>query len=327
MAAQLRDREAGNVAVNLAWWTFPSDSKGGSYGQITDPLGPYDKPDVNFRVPYGLPITSLTGGVVTDVSDHGYCCGGLSVVVLMDRPLNKLATHVAYNFLGSAVVRVGQRVNLGDEVGTAGSKYGIDFALALTADNSWGGPTFYLNGSGNPLLDPHLLLNSRFGVGFGGGNGTIGYGSNYSGLGMLAPAFISVSNTTHDILNNVPGFQGICEGLDNVETFVPFKLVSTGGQDVGILGHLPFVGQDIQNAANLATLPSDSVQAVLTFVTANTIVVVIRLAIILIGVIIVMALIRNAIANRIETQLQGIEDFSKSATGRFAGQVIAAAAA
>lgn len=315
------------MAINLAWWTFPSDSSGGSYGQVTDSLGPYQKPDVNFNVPNGLPITSLTGGVVSDVSDHGACCGGLSVVVLMDIPLNKYATHVAYNFLGSAVVRVGQRVNIGSEVGTAGSRYGINFALALTADNSWGGPTFYLNGSGNPLLDPHLLLNSKLGVGFGGGTGTLSYGQNYSGLGALAPAFISVSNATHSILNNVPGFQGLCEGLDNVETFVPFKMVSTGGQDVGILGHLPFIGQDIQNAANLATLPSDSVQAVLTFVTANTIVVMVRLTIILIGVIIVMALIRNAVASRVEVTLQGMENFSKSATGRFAGQLIGAAVA
>lgn len=282
--------------AQLAWFQYPSDSAGGSYGQIQDPLAtawnPYKKPDVNWAVPFGVPITSLTSGMVTDVTDHGKCCGGLSVVVLMDRPLNRLATHVAYNFLGNATVRVGQRVGMGSQVGTAGSPYGIDFALGLTPDNTWGGASFNLNATGNSLLDPHLLLSGARSLGSGGGIGTA---LQNVGLAALAPTFISVSDSTHAILNNVPGFQGLTEALDNAETFVPFQIKSTGGQDVGILGHLPFIGQDITNAANLATLPSDAIQALLTFITANTLAFLIRAIIVYIGIAIVMTLIRNAL--------------------------------
>lgn len=142
------------------WYTYPSDAPGSSYGQIIDPLGNYLKPDVNFRVPSGTPITALSGGVVTSVSDLGGCCGGLSVTVKMNTPLNSLATHTSYNFLGSTSVQPGQSISYGQQIGTAGSSYGINQALALTSDNVWGNGTFNQNAQGNPLLDPHLLLAS-----------------------------------------------------------------------------------------------------------------------------------------------------------------------
>lgn len=285
-------------AAKKAWYQYPSDSPGGSYGQITDPLGPYKKPDVNIAVPAGTPITSLTFGIVTDVSDHGKNGGGLSVVILMQPPLNKLATHAAYNYLGSATVRVGQHVSPGDQIGVAGSKYGINFAIGLTSDNTWGGPTFNLNASGNSQLDPHLLLGGKLPSGV---NNVPGIGGlvNFVSGSALGPAFISVSDTTYSILNNVPGFQGICEALDNAETFVPFAMKSTGGQDIGILGHLPFVGQDIQGAANLATLPADAMLAFLSFVTANAIAAIFRTILIYIGISIIITLVRNAIFSRI----------------------------
>lgn len=281
------------VTATLAWFQYPWDNPAGSYGKITDPLGPYLKPDVNIAVPAGVIVTSLTGGVVTSTVDKGCCCGGLTVTILMDVPLNSVATHASYNFLGSQSVRVGQRVSAGDQIGVAGSPCGIDLAVGLTPDPVWGSTNFNLNARGDPRLDPHLLL-----------TGAKPSGVNLRGLtgflstSAIGPAFISVSNTTHAILNNVPGFQGLAEGLDNAETFVPFKMKSTGGQDVGILGHLPFIGQDIQNTANLATLPSDTIQAVLTFVTANTLAFVLRTLIVIIGIVIIITLIRNSFIGR-----------------------------
>ena len=289
MVAQLRGNMATSYQNTTAWWTYPSDSKGGSYGQITDPLGSYLKPDVNIAVPAGTPITTLVSGVVTDVSDHGANGGGLSVVVAMDMPLNTLATHVAYNYLGSATVRVGQRVNLGQQIGVAGSKYGIMTAVGLTPDNVWGGPSFYLNAQGNKQLDPHLLLTGQ------GSTGGIFININGQGSGVFGPAFMSVSTAAHEILNNIPGFAGLCYGLDAIEQFVPFKLVNTGGQDVGILGKIPIAGYFITGSANLVTLPSDAIQALLTFITANTMAALIRLLIIAVGLIIVFTLVFNAI--------------------------------
>lgn len=145
------------------WYTYPGDSPGGGYGEILDPLCQggkctYLKPDYNVAVPGGVPITSLNSGVVTDVHDYGGCCGGLSTTVKMDNPPNSLAKYVSYNFLGSADTYVGQRVNSGTKIGTAGSPYGINFALALSADPRWGGPNFKYNAVGDPRLDPRQLL-------------------------------------------------------------------------------------------------------------------------------------------------------------------------
>ena len=278
-----------SIGQQQAWWTYPIDSKGGSYGQITDPLGGYLKPDVNVAVPSGVPITSLTNGVVTDVSDHGLSGGGLSVVVQMMPPLNTLATHVAYNYLGSASVRVGQQIAMGQQVGVAGSKYGILTAIGLTPDNVWGGPSFYLNAQGNKMLDPHLLLTGST----SGGGITINLTNGSTSV--FGPVFQSVSNATHDFLNNIPGFAGLCYGLDAVEQFVPFKLVSTGGQDIGIVGKIPIYGYFASAQANLATLPADAIQGLLVFVTANITAWVVRSLIVLIGLVILITLVFNAI--------------------------------
>lgn len=294
-----------NRSSQQAWWMYPIDSKGSSYGQIIDPLGNYLKPDVNVAVPAGVPITSLTNGIVTDVSDHGPVNGGLSVVIRMIPPLNTLATHVAYNYLGNATVRVGQTISMGQQIGVAGSKYGILLAVGLTPDNVWGGPSFYLNAQGNKMLDPHQIL-----TGSTSGGLTINFTTGATSV--FGPVFQSVSSATHDFLNNIPGFAGLCYGLDAIEQFVPFRLVNTGGQDVGILGKIPIYGYFVTGAANLATLPSDTIQALLTFITANIMAAMVRLFIIVVGLVILITLIHNA-----------LEYASTSDTGRAAGTGLA----
>jgi hypothetical protein len=157
--------------TNPQWYNFPMDSPGGGYGEMRDPAcsgspNCYLKPDTNIQVPSGTPITSLFSGTVTSVKDQGGSDGGLSVVVRNDDPnaINSTATHVAYNFLGNSTVSVGQHVGKGQIVGTAGSPYGINFALALTPDDNWGGQSFGLNAKGDPRLDPRpLLLATRSG--------------------------------------------------------------------------------------------------------------------------------------------------------------------
>lgn len=152
------------------WYTSPMDTPGGGYGEMVDPVClsgvsncNYLKPDTNLAVQAGTPITSLTSGIVTDVHDYGICCGGLSTTVKMDNPPNSLAQYVSYNFLGSSNAYVGQRVNTGQQIGKAGSPYGINFALALSADPHWGGPNFHYNAVGDPRLDPRQLLSTARG--------------------------------------------------------------------------------------------------------------------------------------------------------------------
>lgn len=149
----------------IIWYDYPLDAPGTSYGQVQDPVcqgqpNCYLKPDVNVAVPGGTPITALLSGIVTSVQDQGSGSGGLSVVIKSDQPINTLATHTAYNYLGSSSVQVGQHINNGQQLGIAGSPYNINFALALTTDDIWGNGGFHYNATGNSQLDPHLLLNA-----------------------------------------------------------------------------------------------------------------------------------------------------------------------
>jgi hypothetical protein len=148
------------------WYSYPQDDPGGGYGENVEPLvahepldKQYKKPDTNIRVPDGTPITALLSGKVTDVSDRGKSAGGLSVTVLLKKPINSVATHISYNYLGSAQVRSGDPVQAGQTIGIAGSPTGILFAIALGSDDVWGqGPGFVLNAKGDPLLDPRPVL-------------------------------------------------------------------------------------------------------------------------------------------------------------------------
>ena len=266
-----------------AWYNYPIDSPNGTYGKITDPLGNYGKPDVNVGVPAGVPITALANGTVTNITDFGRNSGGLSITVALDKPINKLATHISYNYLGSGTVRVGQHVVAGEQIAIAGSVYGIMMAVGLTPDAAWGGPSFSLNAAGNPQLDPHLILNA---VRSGAPLPFSAALTSYTGSSAAA-AFQSVSNAAHDTLNNIPGFLGIVETLDEVEMFQPFTLPDNPN---GVIGKIPVIG----GIVNEITLPADNIQAALVFITANTLAAVVRLFIIFIGVVILVALIKNA---------------------------------
>jgi hypothetical protein len=147
------------------WYTYPTDSPGGGYGQIIDPvceggkLCNYLKPDTNIAIPAGVPITALLPGTITDVSSRGANDAGLSVTEKLNVPLNSLAKYMSFNYLGQANVVPGENIAQGQEIGVAGSPTGINFALALGSDPVWGsGSGFSQNAVGNPLLNPMQLL-------------------------------------------------------------------------------------------------------------------------------------------------------------------------
>ncbi len=148
------------------WYSYPQDDPGGGYGERREPLDPrYLKPDTNIRVPAGTPITALKSGTVTDVNEKGKTAGGLSVTVRLKDQINIVATHISYNYLGSAQVSPGQPVQKGDTIGIAGSPHEIWFAIALTKDDVWGGPNFALNAQGDRRLDPRPVLKEAMGEG------------------------------------------------------------------------------------------------------------------------------------------------------------------
>lgn len=162
------------------WYTYPQDSPGGGYGEILDPFCAngscsYLKPDTNICVPSGVPITNLLSGTVSGVRNM---FGQPSVTIALDNPPNNLATHIAYNFLGSSSVNVGQRVSAGQQIGIAKGT-GVCTAVALTSDPIYGtGAGFQQNAIGNKLLDPRPLLQAAI----KGTLANLGSGSN-SGSG------------------------------------------------------------------------------------------------------------------------------------------------
>jgi hypothetical protein len=268
--------------VAIAWYNNPIDSIGGSYGQMADPLGSYLKPDVNVGVPTGTPITALASGTVSSVIDLGRNSGGLSVTVALDKPLNALATHISYNYLGSATTRVGDHVVAGQQIAIAGSIYGIDMAVGLTPDSQWGNGSFALNAAGNPQLDPHIILNAvRSGAPLPFSSALSSFST--SGVGQTLQ---TISDATYQTINNIPGFLGIVEALDIAETFQPFTLPD----NAGVLGKVPILGGVIQQIQ----LPADTLQAVLVFIVDNTLATLVRGLIIFIGIVILVALIKNA---------------------------------
>lgn len=141
------------------WYTYPLDSPGGGYQEMIDPLGNYLKPDTNIAIPAGTSITTWDSGTITSVVDRGRALAGLSVTEKLDNPPNKEAQFASFNYLGNSSVSVGQHVTRGQKIGTAGSPYGINFALGLGVSPVWGAQCPQCN-TMNSNLDPRIVLNS-----------------------------------------------------------------------------------------------------------------------------------------------------------------------
>jgi hypothetical protein len=165
------------------WYSYPLDSPGGGYQEMIDPMGNYLKPDTNIAVPAGTPITTWNSGTITSIVDRGRTLAGLSVTEKLDNPPNNEAQYASFNYLGNANVYVGQRVNAGQQIGTAGSPYGVNFALGLGPTPTWGTQCPQCHNI-DPNLDPRIVLNAlRTGKGIPSSNGGGGGGGDMFGLG------------------------------------------------------------------------------------------------------------------------------------------------
>lgn len=142
------------------WYTYPRID---NFGVYPDPVGLYPKPDSNIDVPAGVPITALASGVVTGARAQPWGPEAYSITVKLDKPLNAVATHMAYNYVGRPHVSVGQRVAVGDTLAIAGNPYGIGTAFALCDADVYGTGTKNEPFRGtyiNPLLNPVPFLDS-----------------------------------------------------------------------------------------------------------------------------------------------------------------------
>ena len=169
--------------TNQAWYTYPQDQPPGVYGSYPDPMGNYPKPDTNVCVPSGVPITALASGTVTGSQSNCLWCP--SVTIKLDQPLNDIADHMAYNFLGSSTVHTGDTVQKGQIIGYAGNSKGVCTAFALTHDDIYGGSTFsqYV---GSSALDPRPVLKAAIAglpiTPFTASNSSSGVGGIVSGV-------------------------------------------------------------------------------------------------------------------------------------------------
>ena len=298
-------------ADKVKWVSYPRiDNLGG-----VEPFGGFAKPDTNIQLPALFPVQALLPGTVTAL-DGGNVAWGAVVTIRLDTPLNSLATHTAYLHLNSTKVRVGQHVNVGDTIGlnggsaAAGSQkvplgfalyngdhYGLGSAWALeTAQN--------LQGPLNPV--PYIEAAK---------NGTLLTTGGTQGE-LFSTSVTSIQNgvqLAHDLVNEIPGFTGICEALDAVEQFVPFQLptqaqndinTATQNTDVTIFGwdtgiNNPFSSASAAQAA--IQLPSDSIQAVLVFTTTNAGAFLVRSIFVVCGLVLFISLMSNLVGQFVST--------------------------
>lgn len=104
--------------------------------------------------------------------------------------------------------------------------------------------------------------------------------------------FHSIGSGVHDTLNSVPGFVGIVEALDQIEQFQPMTI-----------GDISLFGQDRWSHVTTSDLiiPAGNIQALLTFIIANTAAAFIRGILIFIGIVCLVALAHNVLHSHYPT--------------------------
>lgn len=275
------------------WWDFPRID---NFGQI-DPQGAYYKPDSNILTPSGYPIISPVSGVVTSVQRTDY--GQTVETILLNTPINPLATHVFFEHMHDATVGVGSVVTPGTLLGHAnytgeganlgfgfysGDIYGSGLAWSqLQHDLAPGGagllnPVNYLNalkandptmatiGMNGAVLDPFGLQGLLSSI-QGGGQGWDTGNTTWDNLAVKV----------HNTLVQYPGFYGIAAALDEAEQF----------QGIFVSNQNPYIGGNLNPANDVY----DWSESVIGTVVGNTLPAVIRGTMIGIGVFIILAFI------------------------------------
>lgn len=210
---------------------------------------------------------------------------------------------------------VTQHIASGQQIGWGNGSFNIE--VGVNVGTVWG--CIWGGKSPGPHVDPIPFLYNIILAGAGTGNGTV------TSMGGASQAFDSVSNSVHAIVNEVPGFTGIFEAMDLALQFQPLVLPGstsssttsltgdptldaaiagtvTGVTDTLAPGALQLLGVD-PNAKNISglysqilkpiTLPSDSIQAILTFIVTNAGAFIFRALLVTIGMILLIGLTIN----------------------------------
>jgi hypothetical protein len=299
------------LTTQKAWYTYPRVDAIGT----PDPYGGFPKPDTNIQLPDGYPVTSLFSGLVTGVdSTSGWAC---SVTIKLDKPINALATHTAYLHMGPIAVKMGARVKAGQYIGPNGGggacgaqKVPLGFAL-YNGDNYGYGAAWALMTKANLLgpLNPVPVILAAIAGKLGDLGSILAEPLNiliepapdaaYTYLSKQGEPLTRTGTTARETLNNVPGFEGIVMALDQIEQFQPFELKDKStGNDIGVIGN--------SLAKNVVDLPSESIQALITFTFANSTAFLVRGTICLIGIVMVVGVIGSQMAGETEGTVKKI---------------------
>jgi murein DD-endopeptidase MepM/ murein hydrolase activator NlpD len=297
------------------WWTFARIDNMG----VPDPFGGFPKPDSNIQLPANYPIIALLPGTITFIDGGEVGWGGV-ITLKLDHPPNAIATHNQYEHLAGTTVRVGQHVNAGDLIAYNGGAaaqgaqkvplgFGYYHGDHYGSGDGWQYETSS-NLNGGPL-DPVPLLNAARAGTLQVINSGSSSSSSFGGSGgQFLTTVLGTAAQANQIVNTIPGFLGICEGLDMVEQFVPFALPTTsainqGSQDINIFGWDTGIltpGAAVQQAVQL---PSDAIQAVLVFTVTNFMAFAIRAIFVIVGVVLAWSLLINLISENIDVSQLG----------------------
>lgn len=206
------------------WWYFPRVDNMGA----PDPYGGFPKPDSNIQIPAGYPVIALLPGTVTSVV-HGESWGA-SVTLVLDRPLNDLATHTSYIHLRSDIqVHVGQHVDAGQLIAYNGysqaegaQKVPLGFALyhgQAYGHDGWQYETYAnVTGKLNPVPLLEAAKNGQVYTGGGSSGGGVGFPTgNYTYTSTQT--YTPIMQQVHNTLISHPGFYGIALAVDEAEQF------------------------------------------------------------------------------------------------------------
>ena len=235
-----------------------------------------DEGGVDITLPPGTPLYALGSGPIVGAGNFTHSDGspGYGVVAIRVNVPGIGNEDLYYQHINIASgIKKGGSVSKGDIIGYQRSDTNIELGFNAGWCCVWGDPKQH---PGPWPDDPRPWLYAL--LGSSGSNQATGF----TNISSRPTAFFeSVSTSVHDTLNNVPGFKGIVDALDQAETFQPFTLPDNSG----IIGHIPVIGEIVKTA----TLPADAMQALLTFITANAMAAFIRLLLVFIGLIIIVS--------------------------------------
>lgn len=188
------------------WYQFDIVSH---FGEI-DREGNYWQPDANLAVPFDYPVTALLPGTITSVQVTSW--GQTVITQRLDAPLNRLATHMFFEHLGSSTIAQNQRVTAGQLLGyTAGTSVGILLGVGLYSGDVYGSGEAWtilqndLKPGGQGLLNPTKLLeDAKNGViEVPGYTGTAINGSSSSGTDLLSKTGVYIAENIFKIPDNL----------------------------------------------------------------------------------------------------------------------------